>query len=87
MKIGILGSGEVGRRLADGCIDLGHHVMIGTRNPSKEEIQQWIDNTKHKENAFIGSFSDAASFGELIIISTLWGGNSKCDKFGYSIQF
>lgn len=73
MKIGILGSGEVGRRLAAGCIDLGHHVMIGTRNPAKEEIQEWIDNTEHKGYAFVGSFAEAASFGELIVISTLWG--------------
>jgi len=54
MKIGILGSGEVGRRLAAGCLDLGHHVMIGTRNPAKEEIQKWINYLKHKENAFVG---------------------------------
>ena len=87
MKIGILGSGEVGRRIADGCIDLGHHVMIGTRNPAKEEIQQWIDNTKHKENAFIGSFSDAASFGELIIISTLWGGTQNAINLAIPSNF
>ena len=62
MKIGILGSGEVGRRLADGCLDLGHHVMIGTRNPAKEEIQKWINNPKHKENAFVGSICRCSFF-------------------------
>ncbi|MGV8107772.1 MAG: NAD(P)-binding domain-containing protein [Nitrososphaerota archaeon] len=29
MKIGILGSGDVGRRLADGFIELGHKITIG----------------------------------------------------------
>ena len=43
MKFGILGSGEVGRKLGDGFIELGHTVMIGTRNPKKEEIVQWIN--------------------------------------------
>ncbi len=87
MKIGILGSGEVGRRLANGCIDLGHHVMIGTRNPAKEEIQQWIDKSKHKENAFVGSFAEAASFGELIIISTLWAGTQNAINLAISSNF
>ena len=87
MKIGILGSGEVGRRLAAGCLDLGHHVMIGTRNPAKEEIQKWINNLKHKENAFVGSFADAASFGELIVISTFWGGTENAINLAISSNF
>ena len=87
MKIGILGSGEVGRKLADGCIDHGHQVMIGTRNPTKEEIRKWIDNPKHKENAFVGSFAEAASFGELIIISTLWGGTENAINLAISSNF
>ncbi|MDF0679350.1 MAG: NAD(P)-binding domain-containing protein [Candidatus Nitrosocosmicus sp.] len=87
MKIGILGSGEVGRRLAEGCIDLGHHVMIGTRNPEKEEIQKWIDNPKHKESAFVGSFSEAASFGDLIVLSTLWEGTENAISMAISPNF
>lgn len=41
MKIGVLGSGEVGRRLADGLIGLGHSVEIGTRDISKSEITEY----------------------------------------------
>jgi 8-hydroxy-5-deazaflavin:NADPH oxidoreductase len=33
MKIGILGYGDVGRKLADGFIELGHQVRIGSRDP------------------------------------------------------
>jgi 8-hydroxy-5-deazaflavin:NADPH oxidoreductase len=36
MKIGVLGSGDVGRRLSDGFIELGHIVKIGSRDPTKE---------------------------------------------------
>ena len=38
MKIGIFGSGDVGRRLGDGFITLGHLVEIGTRDPNKDEV-------------------------------------------------
>lgn len=82
MKIGIIGSGEVGRRLADGLLDLGHEVKIGTRDTSKKEVVEWIDKHRKKggkesENTSIGSFAEAASFGEdLIIISTSWSGTS-----------
>ncbi|MDQ6668483.1 MAG: NAD(P)-binding domain-containing protein [Thermoproteota archaeon] len=45
MKIGILGSGDVGRRLADGFIELGNTIKIGSRKPSQEKITEWL--TKH----------------------------------------
>jgi predicted dinucleotide-binding enzyme len=35
MKIGIIGSGIVGRVLASGFLKEGHSVMLGTRNISK----------------------------------------------------
>ncbi|MBV9176432.1 MAG: NAD(P)-binding domain-containing protein [Nitrososphaeraceae archaeon] len=44
MKIGVLGSGEVGRRLGDGFIELGHLVKIGTRDPKKGEVVQWVSS-------------------------------------------
>ncbi|HZD35924.1 MAG TPA: NAD(P)-binding domain-containing protein [Nitrososphaeraceae archaeon] len=81
MKIGVIGSGDVGRRLADGLLDLGHEVKIGTRDTSKKEVVEWIDKHRKKgeresaANAYIGSFAEAASFGDdLIIISTAWSG-------------
>ena len=33
MKIGIIGSGAVGQNLAKGFAEIGHEVMIGTRDP------------------------------------------------------
>jgi predicted dinucleotide-binding enzyme len=70
MKIGILGSGEVGLKLGESFIATGHSIKIGTRSP--EKVAPWI--AKHDNNAAVGSFEDAASFGELIVLATLWDG-------------
>lgn len=82
MKIGIIGSGDVGRRLADGLLDLGHQVKLGTRDTSKKEVVEWIDKHRKKggrepEYASVGSFAESASYGDdLIILSTSWSGTS-----------
>jgi predicted dinucleotide-binding enzyme len=72
MKIGILGSGDVGLKLGDGFISLGHTVKIGTRNTFKENVISWIK--KHGQQASAGSFEETASFGEIIMLATLWAG-------------
>lgn len=65
MKVGILGSGIVGQTLGFGFIKYGHQVKIGTSNPNK--LNDWIKSSG--TNASIGSFADAASFGEIIILA------------------
>jgi 8-hydroxy-5-deazaflavin:NADPH oxidoreductase len=86
MKIGIIGSGEVGRKLADGLLDLGHQVKIGTRDTSKKEVVEWIDKHRKKgdkeaENASVGDFAEAATFGDdLIVLCTSWSGTSNAIK-------
>jgi 8-hydroxy-5-deazaflavin:NADPH oxidoreductase len=77
MNIGVLGSGEVGRRLGEGFIELGHMVKIGTRNPSKGELVQWVSNHGGEEGkSSAGTFVEAASFGEIIVIATSWDGTA-----------
>ncbi len=81
MKIGILGSGDVGRRLGDGFIELGNTVKLGTRNPNKGEVIQWINKYgMEKEKAFVGSFAEAAIYGDIIVIATLWDGTVNAIK-------
>jgi predicted dinucleotide-binding enzyme len=88
MKTGILGSGDVGRRLGDGFIELGHMVKIGTRDPSKGEVVQWVSNHGGEEGkASAGTFTDAASFGEMIIIATSWDGTSNAIKMADPTNF
>ena len=86
MKIGILGSGDVGRKLADGFIELGHQVKIGSRDPRQSKLTEWID--KHdKEKASSGTFADTASFGELVVLATLWTGTADAIRHADSRNF
>lgn len=67
MKIGIIGSGIVGRVLGAAFLTEGHEVMLGTRHVTKPEVVQF-----HKDNpaARVGSFAEAAEFGELLVLAT-----------------
>ncbi len=90
MKIGIIGSGEVARKLGRGLIDLGHPVMIGTRNENKPELAEWINEPSKKGSeikAFVGKFAEAASFGDLIIISSSWDGTENAIKMADTSNF
>ena len=66
MKVGIIGSGIVGRVLATGFLNEGHAVMLGTRNISKEEVVKW---KKENGNGLLGSFQETAQFGEIIVLA------------------
>jgi len=68
MKIGILGSGNVGQTLAAGFLKHGHAIMLGTRDPRKPAVQQWLQSTP---GATVGTFEEAAQFGELVVLATL----------------
>jgi predicted dinucleotide-binding enzyme len=78
MKIGILGCGDVGRTLGAGLATRGHDVKVGTRSPEKEAIQEW--GTKSGPRTSVGTFADAASFGELAIVATRWDGTENALK-------
>ncbi len=70
MKIGIIGSGVVGQQLGLGFIRLGHEVKIGTRDVSK--LAEWLRQAGG--NASVGSFKEAAEYGEIIVLATSWAG-------------
>ena len=57
MKVGIVGSGIVGRVLSTAFLKEGHEVMLGTRNISKEEVVKWKSENK---NGLLGSFQESA---------------------------
>lgn len=65
MKIGILGSGNVGQVLGSGYLARGHEVMLGTRDASK--LAEWL--ARSGKNASVGSFADAARFGDIVFLS------------------
>lgn len=66
MKVGILGSGGVAQSLGAGFLSRGDDVMLGTREPAK--LGGWLE--QHPK-ARVGSFKDAAMFGEVVILATL----------------
>jgi len=66
MKIGVLGSGIVGRVLASAFLNEGHQVMLGTRNISKEEVLKWKNENAGSQ---LGSFQETAQYGEIIVLA------------------
>lgn len=68
MKVAVIGSGDVGQALAKGLASIGHQVMIGTRNTQKKELH-WAKNQKE---ITLGSFAEAADFGELAFLAVAW---------------
>jgi predicted dinucleotide-binding enzyme len=62
MKTGILGPGDVGRKLGHGLIEIGHTVKIETSDPTKESIRKWLE--RHGEKASAGSPGEAAAYGD-----------------------
>ncbi len=68
MKIGILGSGDVGRSLGSGFAKKGYDVTIGTRDPAKAELKKWLK--ANEGHADVGTFAQAAARGDIVILAT-----------------
>lgn len=79
MNIGILGTGNVGQTLAAKLAEVGQNVMIGTRDVQatlarsqpdgygNPPLSEWL---KSHPQVKMGSYADAAAFGELVINAT-----------------
>lgn len=66
MKIGVFGTGMVGLAISNRLVELGHEVMIGTRDPSKSAEKLKSRNKATK----VGTFAQAAAFGEALVNAT-----------------
>jgi len=66
MKVGVIGSGQVGQVLATAFLKEGNKVMLGTRNISKEEVIKW---QKENKDGLLGSFQETAQFGDIIVLA------------------
>ncbi len=69
MRVGVLGSGEVGRCLAAGFSGRGHEVMIGSRDPAKAELREWLAGDG--SGIEVGTFAETAAHGELLVLAVL----------------
>ena len=79
MKIAIIGTGIVGKTIASKLVELNHDVMMGTRNVSDKLASTQTDNygnppfgewIKTNSKVKLGSFAEAAAFGELVVNAT-----------------
>lgn len=65
MRVGVLGSGQVGEVLSNAFLTLGHQVMRGSREPSK--LAAWQE--AHGASASVGTFEETAAHGELLVLA------------------
>ena len=68
MKIGVLGTGLVGRTIATKLVGLGHQITMGSRTADNEHAATWAAETGG--GASCGTFADAAIAGELLFNCT-----------------
>lgn len=64
MKIGVIGSGDVAKRLAAGYLELGHEVAIGSRDAAR--LAAWAQGVPGLQ---WGSFADVAGQSDLLILA------------------
>ncbi len=65
MKMGVLGSGMVAQALSARLAELGHDVVIGTRDI--EKLKGWQSSNQRVK---IGSFAETAAHGEMVFNAT-----------------
>jgi predicted dinucleotide-binding enzyme len=68
MKIAVLGTGMVGNAIAIKLVQLEHQIKMGSRTANSEAGQKWLQAIDGK--AQIGTFADAAAFGEIVLDCT-----------------
>ncbi|MFI5415666.1 MAG: NADPH-dependent F420 reductase, partial [Candidatus Lutacidiplasmatales archaeon] len=54
-------------------------VKIGSREPSSEKLTAW--KAAAGTHASTGTFAEAAKFGDLVVLATLWGGTESAIRF------
>jgi len=64
MNVGILGTGITGLTIGTKLVELGHDVMIGSREAANPDAVAWAQDAGRK--ALYGTFRNAAEFGEII---------------------
>ena len=69
MNIGVLGTGVTGQTIGSKLVQLGHDVMLGSRDEANPNAITWAKDAGH--NALYGTFMNAAEFGEIIFNCTL----------------
>ncbi len=78
MKVGILGTGDFGRALGTGFVQLGHEVKLGSRDSNNDKAKTWARQAGSR--ATVGTFADAARFADVAVVATLGTGTESALK-------
>src|ERR1044072_4793170 len=70
MNIAIIGAGNVGGTLGRRWAQTGHQIKFGVRDAAKPEVVALLKETRGRAAA--ASVADAASFGEVVVVTTPW---------------
>ncbi len=68
MRIGILGTGVVGKTLGTKLVKIGHDVRMGSRKAGSDKAKVWVKDAG--SGASEGSFADAAAHAEMVFNCT-----------------
>jgi predicted dinucleotide-binding enzyme len=68
MKIGVLGTGIVGRTIGTKLVGLGHEVVMGSRTADNADAAEWV--AQIGTGASHGTFADAGAAGEMLVNCT-----------------
>jgi len=68
VRVGVLGTGDVGGRLGSKLVSLGHEVKMGSRTAQNAKAAEWTKGNGSRASA--GTFADAAKFGEVVFNCT-----------------
>jgi predicted dinucleotide-binding enzyme len=65
MKVGIIGTGQVGDALAKGFLEHGHSVVRGTRDPTK--LARWAKTAGDRGS--VGTMEETARTAEIVVLA------------------
>jgi predicted dinucleotide-binding enzyme len=68
VRIGVFGTGMVGKAIATKLVDVSHEVCMGSRTADNEEATNWASEAG--DAAAHGTFAEAAAFGEILFNCT-----------------
>ncbi|MET8835702.1 NAD(P)-binding domain-containing protein [Micromonospora sp. NPDC004540] len=75
MRIAVLGTGMVGRTIAARAAELGHEVVVGTRDAAATRAGDWADWAASHPQVGLAGYAEATAEAELVVNATSGDGS------------